>query len=109
MSLYYSFVHEFDLSDEPALQEIAMAWISGLDGQAYEPLGWFPTERTENGYLHSGATKLPRDLRTAWKAIQLGCQLLSQLRQAQGGSDWSVTADDHDCRWIAQEQRFDPN
>ena len=109
ISLYYSFVHECDLTESAMMKEIAIAWSREFDDKPNEPLFWYPPEAVQNGYLHSGSTTLPGNMKRAWVAIVVGCSLLSSLRREHGGLQWSVAVDDHECPWREDDQQFDPN
>jgi len=92
VSIDYHFRHANDLRASGELANVASEWDKAFGGRPYTPWGWHGAERSGDGFLIQGATKLPDDANQAWGAIQIAADLLSRLRNSAGGS---VVTDNH--------------
>jgi hypothetical protein len=109
VSIYYSFRHESDLWKSGALDSLSNDWLRAFGGKPYEPWTWYEAERKGELFEFQGATKLPNSASKAWAAVQVAAALLTSLRNAVGGTEWSVAVDDHVMPWRETLNEFDPS
>lgn len=107
MSLYFSFKTAAPLAED-YLQDVSRAWNGAYGGKPYESWGWYEPVEENGKFIYDGAIKIPPRMNAAWVAIQLAVDLLSQIRNDIGGSDWTVRLDDHEIPWDESEMYFDP-
>lgn len=62
------------------------------------------------GVIFEGATKLPDNSQEfLWQGVQHWCQLLTDIRKAVPGAEWSVSVDDHEVEWDHESGAYDPS
>ena len=65
---------------------------------------------TARDVIYEGATALPDNTEDAcWIGLQHWCLLLSSVRHAVPGADWTVHLDDHEIVWDARRAAYDPS
>ncbi|GFM49941.1 hypothetical protein PSCICE_12080 [Pseudomonas cichorii] len=124
ISIYYAARRKAPLSSNEiaAIQEIVRRYsvddqierlLSLGTGLNWESFGYStnlePSRFLKKGLVLWGSTKLPDNQEEAsWIGVQHWCKCLSEIRLSVSGCEWNVAVEDHEIRWDAVLNSYDP-
>lgn len=124
ISIYYAARRKAPLSSNEiaAIQEIVRRYCvddqierllslgTGLNWESFDySTNLEPSRFLKKGLVLWGSTKLPDNQEEAsWIGVQHWCKCLSEIRISVSGCEWNVAVEDHEMRWDAVLNSYDP-
>ncbi len=124
ISIYYAARRKAPLSSNEiaAIQEIVRRYCvddqierlislgTGLNWESFDySTNLEPSRFLKKGLVLWGSTKLPDNQEEAsWIGVQHWCKCLSEIRLSVSGCEWNVAVEDHEIRWDAVLNSYDP-